>query len=72
MRFRHLGPRPTFDSHEPVLEVHLLDFAAEIYGATLEIGFVTRLRGQHRFAGPAELRAQIEADVEAARRALSS
>ncbi|MCA9506782.1 MAG: bifunctional riboflavin kinase/FAD synthetase, partial [Myxococcales bacterium] len=46
----NLGNRPTFDAGRSV-EVHLLDFAGDLYGRTLRVGFVERLRGEVRFAG---------------------
>jgi riboflavin kinase/FMN adenylyltransferase len=63
----NLGRRPTFDGRTLLLEVHLLDGAADLYGQRLRVAFVERLRGEHRFAGVAELRAQIERDCARAR-----
>lgn len=63
----NLGRRPTFDGRTLLLEVHLLDGDAELYGQRLRVAFVERLRGEHRFAGIAELRAQIEHDCAQAR-----
>ena len=69
----NLGVRPTFASPSPVpqCEVHLLDFAEEIYGAELEVTFVTKLRGEQKFPSLAVLREQIQADVSAARQLLA-
>lgn len=53
-----------------ILEVHLLDFSGDLYGATLEVCFRARLRDERRFATPAELVAQIERDVARARELL--
>ena len=52
---------------EAVLEVHLVDFAGDLYGRELEVCFLEFLRPETKFAGPAQLRAQIERDVAAAR-----
>ena len=52
-----------------LLEVHLLDFARDLYGQTLRVEFVKRLRAERRFPGPDALKAQIAADVEEARKA---
>jgi riboflavin kinase/FMN adenylyltransferase len=70
----NLGSRPTFDAAggPPRLEVHLLDFAGDLYGQTLEVSFVARIREERRFETAAELEAQIAADVAAARAALAS
>ena len=52
-----------------LLEVHLLDFAGDLYGRTLRVEFAKRLRAERRFPGVDALRAQIGVDVEDARRA---
>ncbi len=70
----NLGTRPTFggDKDGPAcLEVHLLDFDRDLYGSTLEIGFCALLRPERRFDSAAELSTQIQADIRAARAALS-
>lgn len=63
----NLGRRPTFDGRTLLLEVHLLDGTADLYGQRLRVAFVERLRGERRFAGIDELRAQIERDCALAR-----
>ncbi|MBI4757427.1 MAG: bifunctional riboflavin kinase/FAD synthetase [Chloroflexi bacterium] len=65
-----IGTRPTFDNGLRTVEVHILDFDEDIYGQELKIEFVSRLRGEERFASVAALVAQIEADVVAARKML--
>jgi riboflavin kinase/FMN adenylyltransferase len=64
------GSRPTFGGGAPRLEVHVLDFDRDLYGATVRVAFVSRLRDERRFASPQELVAQIEDDVARARQAL--
>jgi riboflavin kinase/FMN adenylyltransferase len=66
----NLGTRPTFDGRGFLVEVHILDFGDDLYGAELEVAFVDRLRGEQTFDGPNALRAQIQQDVLAARAAL--
>ncbi|HEY8394782.1 MAG TPA: bifunctional riboflavin kinase/FAD synthetase [Thermaerobacter sp.] len=63
----NVGRRPTFGGGELRLEVHLLDVNEVLYGETLRVGFVRRLREERRFRGPGELAAQIRQDVAAAR-----
>jgi riboflavin kinase/FMN adenylyltransferase len=63
----NLGTRPTFAGGEEALEVHLLEPPGDLYGTTLRVAFVARLREERRFTGPSELAAQIAADVAAAR-----
>jgi riboflavin kinase / FMN adenylyltransferase len=65
----NLGTKPTIDasSVERSLEVHLLDFAGDLYDRELEISFVGRIRDERKFAGLDELKSQIARDVQAAR-----
>lgn len=67
----NVGTRPTFESTEEVVEAHLLDFDQDVYGRTMILEFVTRLRAERRFESIAELAAQIGADVAAARALLT-
>jgi riboflavin kinase / FMN adenylyltransferase len=64
----NVGTRPTFDE-EPrtVIETHLLDTERDLYGRTLRLGFVQRLRDERRFDSVDLLRAQVGADVQKAR-----
>ena len=67
----NIGRRPTFDHGERTIEVYLLDYRGDdFYGHDLRIELVDRLRPEKRFAGPEELRAQIQRDVTAAEAAL--
>ena len=66
----NVGPNPTFGEAARKVEIHLLDFAGDLYGRPLVLQFVARLRATRRFAGPAELVAQLNQDVAAARAAL--
>ena len=67
----NLGRRPTFDGQGVILEVHLFDFAADIYGRGMRVAFVERLRGEKKFPGLDALKAQIAADAEQARLVLA-
>lgn len=66
----NLGVRPTLNAGRS-LEVHLLDFAGDLYGRALRVGFVARLRGEQKFSGIDALRDQIARDVETGRAALA-
>lgn len=69
----NVGVRPTFDSGRGVLiEAYLIDRDEDLYGSTLRVAFVERLRGERRFAGVEELIAQMRSDVEDARRVCAS
>jgi len=65
----NIGVRPTVKhaAGERLLEVHLFDFAEEIYGEDLEITFRQFLRPEQKFASLEALRAQIRRDAEQAR-----
>lgn len=64
----NLGLRPTVAGSHRRLEVHLLDFAGDLYGQTLEVQFHHHLRQEIPFASLELLRQQIALDVTAARR----
>jgi len=67
----NVGVRPTFGDNALAIEAHLLDVTADLYGRSLRLEFVARLRGERKFAGVDALREQIARDVEAARRELA-
>lgn len=68
----NLGYNPTFGANDLSLEAHLFDFNQNIYGKTIVIRFIDRLRDERRFSGPAELIVQIEKDVAAAKKILGN
>src|SRR5262249_43292437 len=63
----NLGLRPTFGGQEPRLEVHLFDFAGDLYGRGLCVGLIDFLRPERKFDGVEALKAQIAKDAEMAR-----
>jgi riboflavin kinase/FMN adenylyltransferase len=66
----NLGVRPTFADAAPgraVLETHLLDFSGDLYGQTIEVAFLARLRDERAFASPEALTRQIAEDIRRAR-----
>lgn len=67
----NLGRRPTFykDAEHALLEAHLLDWSGDLYGQRIAVSFRERLRGEQAFAGINELKAQLQADLAAARTA---
>jgi riboflavin kinase / FMN adenylyltransferase len=52
------------------VEAHLLDADRDLYGTTLALSFVARLRDEQRFDGIDALVARIHADIEEARSVL--
>jgi len=67
----NLGYNPTFGDCDFCLEVHLFDFSQNIYGKTITVRFLDRLRDERRFSGPDELIAQIGKDVSEAKKTLA-
>lgn len=66
-----VGFRPTFGGHNLTVEVFIMDFDGDLYGQTLTVWFVQRLRGEKRFASVTGLTTQMARDVENARRILA-
>ena len=67
----NLGRRPTFDKTEDLLEVHIFDYAADLYGKRLRAAFADRVRPERRFDGIDALKAQIADDCDSARAILA-
>jgi riboflavin kinase/FMN adenylyltransferase len=68
----NVGVRPTFESGRGVLiEAHLIDFDEDLYGRTIRLAFLTRLRGERRFDSVEALIEQMHRDVADARRILA-
>ncbi len=67
----NLGKRPTVGGEKELLEVHLFDFAHDIYGRTIDVELLRFVRPEQRFAGLDALKAQIAADSAKARAILA-
>jgi riboflavin kinase / FMN adenylyltransferase len=65
------GPRPTFGIAARALEIHLFDFAGELYGATVTVEWVRRLRDVQTFSSREALVEQLGRDAVAARAILN-
>ncbi len=65
------GPRPTFGEQARTLEVHLFDFDGDLYGETVDVEWVRRLRAVQAFPSREALVAQLERDRQAARATLN-
>jgi riboflavin kinase/FMN adenylyltransferase len=66
----NIGYRPTFDKIELRLEVNIFEFDEDIYGQTIQVRFLKRLRDEIKFSGIDELVAQLARDKEIALREL--
>lgn len=67
----NIGRNPTFGGNPLTVEVHLLDFHQELYGETLRIYFLQRLRDEQTFLSVDHLTRAIAADIEQARTVLA-
>ena len=72
MAVTNVGRRPTVsDQGNITIEAHLLDFCGDIYGKTIEIRFLDKLREERAFDSIAELRSQISRDILQARKTVA-
>jgi riboflavin kinase/FMN adenylyltransferase len=67
----NLGPNPTFGESARKVEAHLIGFSGDLYGKSVELDFLKRLRGTRKFSALDELLTQIRADVEETSRIVS-
>jgi len=65
-----VGTNPTFEVRQRRVEAYVLDFDGDLYGTTLGIEFVDRLRGMERFDSVEALVTQMQADVAQTREVL--
>ncbi|MDR1701625.1 MAG: bifunctional riboflavin kinase/FAD synthetase [Sporomusaceae bacterium] len=68
----NIGVNPTFNCRERTLEAHLLDFTGNLYGETLTIDFIWRIRSEMKFANGEELKTQIAKDAQEAKFVLAN
>lgn len=66
------GRRPTFDNGAALFEVHLFDFAGDLYGRQMKVHLISYLRGEEKFDSVEALIAQMDKDSAEARAALAS
>ncbi|MCG8607595.1 bifunctional riboflavin kinase/FAD synthetase [bacterium] len=60
----NIGVRPTFDSLQHTAEVHIFDFSDTIYGKTLGIEFVEKIRDEFKFSSSDEFIIRLQKDKE--------
>ena len=61
----NIGHRPTIGDRaedQPIIEVNLFDFDGDLYGQTLRVSFIDRIRDEEKFSGLDELKMQLEQD----------
>jgi riboflavin kinase/FMN adenylyltransferase len=68
----NIGSKPTFHEQYPIsVEVHLADFDGDLYGQTLRVNFLKKIRDEIKFSGIDELVRQITRDKDEALRICS-
>ena len=58
----NIGKRPTYNGHEVTLEAHILNFRGDIYGQTVSVSFISRIRDERKFADVEELTRRLHED----------
>lgn len=60
----NIGTRPTFGEGECTVEVHLIGFSGDLYGKTISMAFLKRLRDEKRYGSAEELTKQMTRDMQ--------
>ena len=60
----NVGPNPTFGEFAKKVEVHILGFAGDLYGKSLDVDFLQKIRDTRRFASAEELIARLRKDLD--------
>ncbi|MBO5813113.1 MAG: riboflavin kinase [Alistipes sp.] len=60
----NVGVRPSVDGKCRLLETHIFDFQGDLYGQTLSVHLIRKIRDEKRFGSVEELRQQLESDFE--------
>ena len=63
----NIGPNPTFGEQIRKVEAHLIGFDGDLYGHSVELDFLARLRSTRAFANLDDLLGQIRSDIEKAK-----
>ena len=59
----HIGPNISFGETRISVEAHLIGFSGSLYGSTLDVDFLDRLRDTHKFDSIDALKGQLASDV---------
>ncbi len=66
-----VGTRPTVNGREPLLEAHLFDFDGDLYGKTIRVEFIQKLRDEQKYDDLDSMVLQIHQDAKQARAVLA-
>jgi riboflavin kinase/FMN adenylyltransferase len=67
-----VGTRPTFGGTKPLLEVHIFDFDADVYGEYIQVDFIARIRSEEKFESARALVEQMHLDSARAKEILAA
>lgn len=67
----NVGANPTLSAKKVTVESHILDFNGDIYGKTVKVQFIERIRDDITFKNLFELKNQIQKDIQRAENELS-
>ncbi len=59
----NVGYRPSVDGHTRLLETHIFGFSGDLYGKTISVNLVKKIRDERRFATIEALKQQLETDA---------
>jgi riboflavin kinase/FMN adenylyltransferase len=62
-----IGTRPTVNGVDTILEVYILDFDRDVYGSSVEVNFLHKIRDEEKFDSLDELTAHIAQDTKKAK-----
>jgi len=68
----NIGPNPTFGESQHKVEVHVLDFAGDLYSRSIAIDFVSRVRAVKQFSSGQSLQQQLAIDLAEIRQVLAA
>ena len=63
----NVGAKPTFGIEIPSIETYVLDFNGDLYGKTVKLSYVTRIRSIQKFSSADALKSQLARDTERVR-----
>lgn len=64
----NIGSNPTFGKNRTTVETHLLDYHENLYGQSIEVFFIRKIRDEILFRSPEELSERVHRDIETAKR----
>lgn len=60
----NIGYNPTVDGTKRSIEIHFFDFEGDLYGQTIQVNIIQRIRDEHKFDSVEDLKKQLERDRE--------